>query len=188
MSVRMVTDEDYEFFDFLSPICWPNKSKKQIAEYRELVADGYLQIETMVENALVAASNGKYTRIAEAYRDYTDGSDAKKAVSQFRNNNKTRNTWMNTFAISSLSKKKGLIRAVCYSREQSKFYFFAIPHFMYTGKARVDIILDQSTGYKEPNGIPQGKWAICLVESFERLATITPLQAANRCRYYSKLG
>jgi hypothetical protein len=173
MSTALATQEDYKFFDFLAPYRWPTKSKKQIQAYRELVADGDLQIETVLENALVQACLGAYTRVAEKGRDFCDGGDAKKSISQFRNNDIARDLWTNSFAISGLSNKTGVIRAVCYSREQDKFYFFAIPYKAYKGMARVDISLDNSTGWSKPNGIPKGKWTRYMVPTFERLATIT---------------
>jgi hypothetical protein len=178
MSYAMVTTEDYKFFDFLAPYVWPKYTKKEIALLRKQVDMGIIQIETMLENALAAI--GKYKRIAEAYRDFTDNSDAKKAVSQFRNNDIAKDLWMNSFGISGLKNKTGLIRACCYSREQDKFYFFAIPHIAYNGMAKVDVLLDQSTGYKDPVGIPKGKWTKCQVDSFERLASITEKQAEKQ--------
>ena len=177
MSTALATPEDYKFFDFLAPYRWPTKSKKQTLAYRELVADGDLQIETVLENALVQACAGLYTRVAEIARDHSDGGDAKKSVSQFRNNNKAKDHWMNSFAITNLKNKTGIIRALCYSREQDKFYFFAIPYKAYKGMNRVDIMLDNSTGYREPLGIPKGKWAQYQVESFEQLSQITEKQA-----------
>jgi hypothetical protein len=54
--------------------------------------------------------------------------------------------------------------------------------------AEVEIILDQSTGYVEPKGIPQGKWARYQVDNFKILSTITETEAeqmmplsAERC-------
>jgi len=176
MSTSLATAEDYKFFDFLAPYRWPTKSKKQILSYRELVADGDLQIETILENALVQACRGAYTRVAETVRDFCDGGDAKKSISQFRNNDVARDHWMNSFAITNLKNKTGVIRAVCYSKEQDKFYFFAIPYKAYKGMARVDIMLDNSTGWRKPNGIPKGKWTRYIIPTFERLATITPAE------------
>ena len=179
MSYAMVTPEDYKFFDFLAPYVWPAYTKKEIALLRKQVEVGIIQIETMLENAL-ASTGGKYKRIAEAYRDFTDNSDAKKSCSQFRNNDIKRDQWTNSFAISGLKNKTGLIRACCYSKEQDTFYFFAIPHIAYRGMARVDVLLDNSVGYKEPAGIPKGKWTKCQVDSFEQLSTITEAQAEKQ--------
>jgi hypothetical protein len=177
MSSALATDADYKFFDFLSPYRWPTANKTQIKLYRELVADGDLHIETMLENALAVASNGQYRRIAEAYRDYDDDSDAKKSTSNFRNNDIAKDCWTNSCAITGLLNKKGLIRALCYSVYQDKFYFFAIPYNAYQGMKRVDVLMDNSIGYQEPHGIPKGKWTKCQVDSFERLATITENEA-----------
>jgi hypothetical protein len=70
-----------------------------------------------------------------------------------------------------------LIRGVGYSRQQNKFYFFAIPNKAYAGCNQVEVILDSSTGYKEPIGIPKGKWTRYMVKDFATLATITPDEA-----------
>lgn len=176
MSTALATPEDYKFFDFLAPYRWPKKTKAQREVFRELVQDGDLQIETMLENALVNASKGQYTRVAEVSRDFCDGGDAKKAISQFRNNDIARDHWTNSFAITNLKNKQGVIRAVCYSREQAKFYFFAIPYKAYKGRTRVEVSLDTSVGYRVPKGIPHGKWTRYQLTSFERLATITPAE------------
>ena len=179
MSTKLAIPEDYKFFDFLTPFRWPYKSLEHIELYRELVQHGDLQIETILENALAQASNKTYTRIAENHADFSDGSDAKKAISCFRNNNKAKNHWMNTFAITNLKNKTGLIRALCYSRYQEKFYCFAIPYPAYKGKSNLEIMLDNSTGYQEPLGIPKGKWSQFLVKDFKTLANITHEQAID---------
>jgi hypothetical protein len=177
MSYTTVTPEDYKFFDFLAPKLWPNYTKSQIKLLRQQVEHGIIQIETMLENALAKCSKNSYKRIAEAYRDFCDDSDAKKVTSSFRNNNIVLDQWTNSFAVSGLKNKIGLIRAVCYSKEQDKFYFFAIPHKAYKGMNRIDIILDTSYGYRKPQGIPKGKWIRYKVDNFNVLATITEAQA-----------
>jgi len=183
MSTQLATPEDFEFFDFLVPYRWPDKTAAEIALYRQLVAHGEIQLETVLENALVVASRGRYTRIAEDHADCSDGSDAKKSVSQFRNNNIALDQWTNSFAITNLKKKTGLIRALCLSKVTNRFHFFAIPYNAYNGMNRVDIMLDNSTGYREPLGIPKGKWTAYEVESFEALATVRHQDQA-RIRYY----
>ena len=180
MSTAMATEADFRFFDFLAPYRWPDKNQKQITIYRELVKNGDLELSTVLENALAQCSRGRYQRTATAYRDFSDGSDAKKVVSQFRNNHIAKKQWTNSFAISGLAKKEGLIRAVCYSIYNDRFYFYAIPHRAYRGRKRIDITLDCSIGYREPKGIPKGKWCCYQVESFERLATITPAEVERR--------
>lgn len=178
MSVSINTlEEDLKFFDFLAPYRWPKAGQNEIDLYRELVQTGDLQIETVLENALAIVSNGRYKRIAEAYRDFSDDSDAKKCTTSFRNNNIKEDRWMNSAAISGISKKVGLIRALVYSRAADRFYFFAVPHVAYKNLSKVEIIMDNSFGYQPPKGIPYGKWTKCMVPTFEILATITPKQA-----------
>jgi hypothetical protein len=177
MSNFLSTNEDFKFFDFLSKFIWPRYTKDKLNILRKEVKHGNLHIETLLENALAKKSKGQYKRIAEWYRDFCDNSDAKKSISQFRNNNIAKDRWTNSFFITGLAKKTGLIRAVCYSKEQDKFYFFAIPYVAYKGRSMIEIVLDASTGYKEPTGIPKGKWVRCQVESFNRLATITEGEA-----------
>jgi hypothetical protein len=177
MSFSTVTPEDYKFFDYLAPKLWTHLTPAEINVLRNQVKYGIIQLETMLENALAKCSKKAYKRIAEAYRDFCDNSDSKKSISQFRNNSIQRDQWMNSFAISGLKNKIGLIRAVCYSKEQDKFYCFAIPHKAYKGMNRIDIILDQSTGYKVPQGIPKGKWTRYMLPNFTALATITEAEA-----------
>lgn len=178
MSTRLVTEEDYKFFDFLAPYRWPNQSKSLIANYRQLVETGEIQIETLVENALAQASQGLYTRVCEDSYDFCDGSEAKKSVSCFRQNDYSRGQWTNSFAITNLKNKTGLIRAVCYSKQQDQFYFFAIPFAAYQGMSRIDIVLDTFSGYEgDPKGIPRGKWTRFQVDSFEQLAQLKPREA-----------
>ena len=183
MSTRLVTPEDYKFFDFLVPYRWPDKTPEEIVLYRELVAHGDIQIETVLENALCITSKGRYSRIAEDHADCSDGSDAKKSVSQFRNNDILRDKWTNSFAITNLKKKTGLIRALCLSKETGRFHFFAIPYNAYKGMKQVDITLDTSYGYREPQGIPRGKWTCFEVDSFEQLARVRHQDQA-RIKYW----
>jgi hypothetical protein len=172
MSTHLVTAEDYQFFDFLATYRWPNEPAYKIKLYRELVAHGEIQIETLLENSLCVVSRGRYSRIAKDHADCSDGSDAKKAVSQFRNNDIARDLWTNSFAITNLKNKTGLIRALCLSKETARFHFFAIPYNAYKGMSRIDISLDNSVGYCKPKGIPKGKWCAFEVKSFEKLATV----------------
>lgn len=183
MSTGVATPEDYKFFDFLAPYTWPHLSSEEIALLRSQVADGIIQIETVLENALARTSGGLYTRVAEVARDFCDGSDSKKAVSQFRNNVIGDPSvgkpcqWNNTISISGLKNKVGPIRALCYSKHSDEFYFFAIPLREFRGRDRIEVSLDHSTGYKcVPKGIPKGKWTQWKLESFTQLATITAEQ------------
>lgn len=183
MSTGVATPEDFKFFDFLAPYTWPHLTSDEIALLRSQVDDGIIQIETVLENALARTSGGLYTRVAEVSKDFCDGSDSKKAISQFRNNVLAKpeigkpGKWANTISITGLKNKEGPIRALCYSKHSGEFYFFAIPLREFRGRDRVEILLDQSTGYKcNPLGIPKGKWTRWQLNSFTQLATITAEQ------------
>lgn len=183
MSTQLVTEEDYKFFDFLAPYRWPDKTPNEILLYRELVSYGDLQIETILENALAITSN-TYKRIASVGQDFCDGSDAKKVVSQFRNNNIVQRTWTNSFKISGLQNKTGLIRALCFSKYANKFYGFVIPYFEYAGRQMIEVPLDRfSNGPGTPLGIPTGKWTKYLVRSFNELATKTEDDFVNNSNF-----
>lgn len=178
MSTRASTiNEDYKFFDFLAPYRWPDATRYQLSLYRELVDNGDLQIETVLENALCKTSKGLYKRISENFKDFSDNSDAKKATSSYRNN-KLGIQWTNSVFVSGISKKTGLIRALVYSRANEQFYFFAIPHQAYKNLDRVEISMDVTYSADAPIiGVPKGKWTKCMVPTFERLATITHQEA-----------
>ena len=178
MSTTLATPEDFAFFDFLAPIRWPNASAEVIAYYRRLVETGEIQIETLLENALVIASNGQYSRVATHGYDFTDFSDAKKVVSGFRCNNIRTNSYMNTFNVSNIKNKCGLLRVMGYSRYSSQFYFFAIPYSAYSNLSVLEIILDRSNDSDfTPLGVPRGKWVNYQVPDFYTLARITHEQA-----------
>ena len=176
MSTQLATMEDFQFFDYLAPFRWPTKTKRQIAHYRELVATGEIQIETLLENALCAASDGQYTRVCKDDRDHSDGSDAKKAVSQFRNNDHARDKWLNSWRITNVKNKRGLIRALCLSKQTGRFHHYAIPYEAYKDLSVIEITLDNSVGYQEPKGIPRGKWQRYEVKDFYELARVRESQ------------
>lgn len=184
MSTALATREDFKFFDFLAPYRWPKAGVRKILSYRELVEQGDLQIETVLENAL-AVTAGTYTRVAQVDRDFCDGSDAKKAISQYRNNHIQLNRWTNSAMISGIKNKRGLIRALVYSVYADEFYFFAIPYSAYAGINQIEISMDRSVGPMQPQGIPRGKWTAYQVGSFEQLATITEQQARELPKYHA---
>ena len=177
MSTGIATEADFAFFDELAPYRWPDKTKQELEVYRELVETGEIQIETLLENTLAIQSEGMYERVCENEYDFGDYSDAKKAVSSARTNQRAKNKFKVSFKISGVKNKIGLIRAMCYSILQKKFYYFAIPHFAYKDKKNsievsLDNIKNDSISTKAAQGIPQGEWARYLVSDFKTLATI----------------
>ena len=175
MSTQLATDEDFMFFDYLAPFRWQSKAdKNKIKVYRELVATGELQIESILENALVECSDGLYTRVCENTHDHSDGGDAKKVSSVFRCNNIKKDHWKNTWNVRKVSGKTGMLRILALSKQTKTFYHFAIPRPAYKHlKTDLEIVLDTSVGYADPKGIPHGKWMVYLVPDFKTLATVS---------------
>jgi hypothetical protein len=181
MSTRIATEADFAFFDELALHRWPDKTKEQRDVYRELVETGEIQIETLLENTLAIQSEGMYERVCKNEYDFSDGSDAKKSVSQPRTNYKLRGSFRNDFKISKVGNKIGMIRAMCYSTMQKKFYYFAIPRSEYQELNDINITLDSidiySINEKAAQGVPQGKWAKFMVPDFKTLAIIKDNEA-----------
>lgn len=193
MATMATTNEDYIFFDFLAKYRWPNATPAKILAYRELVENGDLQIETVLENALANASGGKYKRVAEVARDFTDNSDAKKVTSQFRQNNHKANTynnrgeerktnvdtWVNTYSVSNIKNKRGKLRILAYNKYLKEMEFYCIPYQAYkhltTGSGVLEISLGawrhESPTIDQLAQTHSGKWAKYKLKSFTELAT-----------------
>lgn len=192
MSTVATIPEDYKFFDFLAPLRWPEATPEQIACYRELVHDGDLHIETVLENALVVQSQGLYTRVA-GIDDFCGGwGDAKKSISTWRMNDTKRGSWTNSAKISNIKNKQGMLRCLVWSRYSDQFYFFAVPNVWYKDLSLVEINMDcaRSEPWIKgtlkpqdpiiPQGIPKGKWAKFAVPDFMTLARITEQEVIDR--------
>jgi hypothetical protein len=180
MATMAVTESDYRFFDVLAPYVWPSLSANHIRDHkRPDVDNGLVQIESLLEVALANASGGMYKRNAINGMDFTDGGDAKKTTTVYRNNNKVRDQWMNSAPVRRITSKSGLLRVMCYSKIPDQFYYFAIPPKAYNGLTLIEIICDTGGGLMVPQGIPKGKWTHWQVADFDTLATIT-LAQANR--------
>lgn len=145
-------------------------------DYNDLVNLNY---EDLFELA-IACVNKSITITLGASKDYNDNSDAKFAVSQFRNNDKARGAWMNSIAIKGTYEKTGPLRVCAYNKLADKFHFFFIPHsaFQHISKNGViEIILERVSGcYDEPEftGIPSRhmKWWEYEVDTFEEMCNI----------------
>lgn len=137
-----------------------------------------LNYEDLFELA-VACVNKSISITLGANKDYDDMSDAKFAISQFRNNNKTKGCWTNSIAIKGSYWKEGPLRVCAYNTLADKFHFFFIPHqeFQHISKNGViEIIIEQVSGYyHEPDfdGIPSlhRKWWNREVDTFEEMCT-----------------
>lgn len=173
---------------FIEAVIFLKKTRILIASRKQ--RNGYYNIPTLLEHTFSKLSCGRYERLDSDGLDFTDGSECKKCVSNLRKSN---GNFLNTFAISKIKNKKGLIRAICYSKRANDFYFFAIPYVAYHKLQRnkeeyIDVIeicietvknKEQARGKLNPTGI----WAKYRVDSLERLTTITHEEAIQT--YYS---
>lgn len=124
-----------------------------------------LNYEDLFELA-VACVNKSISITLGSNKDYNDSSDAKFAISQFRNNNINKGIWTNSIAIKGSYEKEGPLRICAYNQLADKFHFFFIPHsaFQHISKNGViEIIIEQESGcFHEPAfcGVPKKhrKW------------------------------
>lgn len=178
MGTRATTPEDHAFFEYLAPLRWPDKPLTIIQEFRELLITGDLQIETILENALVIQSGGLYTREAGIEDFSGNWGDAKKVVSQWRNNDTGKGTWLNSAPVHKIETKGYMLRIMCYSKISEQFFFYAIPNAFYQNIGRVEIIFDQyynCATEPTPYGLLKDghKWNDFVVADFKELATVT---------------
>jgi hypothetical protein len=139
-----------------------------------------LNYEDLFELA-VACVNKSICITLGAKKDYDDFSDAKFAISQFRNNNKSRGTWTNSISIKGSYEKEGSLRICAYNQLADTFHFFFIPHieFQHISKTGViEIIIEQVNGYHhEPDfaGVPKyhRKWWEWEADTFEEMCNAT---------------
>jgi len=167
--------EDMRFYDELKQYVFEKELDPVIeAHNRWMVDNGLLQIESLLEIAISNVNGIK--RAAVHGMDYIDGSDAKKVTSSWRNNNKIRGEWTNSFKITNINNKRGLLRAMCFNRVLSRFQYYAIPYSAYahlTGDS-LDITLESYRGcFNEP--MPRGegtksKWDNYRKSSFIEMA------------------
>jgi hypothetical protein len=146
-----------------------------------------LNYEDLFELA-VACVNKSISITLGANKDYSDKSDAKFAISQFRNNNKIKGCWTNSISIKGSYCKEGPLRVCAYNTLADKFHFFFIPHseFQHISKNGViEIIIEQVNGcFYEPdfNGQPSyhRKWWQYEVETFEEMCNLKPGNVRKR--------
>tara|TARA_R100000808_G_scaffold24721_1_gene57857 strand:+ start:4132 stop:4626 length:495 start_codon:yes stop_codon:yes gene_type:complete len=152
---------DIRFLNFLWPFTkWSNENKINKSVYDELISAGEIQIETLYENTLAYQSNGKFIKESGDGRDFSDGSDAKKSTVRWRNK---RNHY--DAPVTGILNKIGDLRVLVYEWNLDKFYFFKIPHSIYTGMKYIEIPFDKET--YEPKR--KNKWWGYEVPSFEEL-------------------
>lgn len=168
-------NEDLLFYHELKQYIWPNLTKRLDEHNIEMVKNGLVQIETLLELAISRLGNLKIDH--QWGRDFADGSDAKKVTSSFRNNNIIKGQWTNSYQVRNYKTKTGTLRVMGWNRFANRFDYYVIPNraFQHLTGPALEIVLDSFTGYyNEPS--PTGrssysKWNVYKVKDFYQLAT-----------------
>jgi len=152
-------------------------TQEELEVLKKLSKIGLIQRERLVE---IAISNLSGIAMDSTHgRDHADGSDTKTVVSQMRNNNHSRGSWMNSFTIRNVKTKTGALRVVAYNKLQEKFHYFFIPKVAYGDTVdQIEIVIENVRGYmNQPNftGTPSThrKWWDYEVNTFEELCKLT---------------
>lgn len=161
---------DLKFFDELYDHRYPQSTAEDRAMRRKMCEDGEIQIETMLENAICLA--GGLTKDSVDHRDFTDGSDAKKVVSQYRR--KTKGD-ANGYLIPKVTNKTGTLRIMAWNKLAGRFDYFVIPNKAYRHTSTLEITLciySGDTGY--------GQYRKYQVKNFKEMATFTGNEVDER--------
>lgn len=147
---------------------------------RKAVEMGLVQRERLAEIAISEVSG-----IAIDSRngmDHADGSDTKTVVSSYRNNNKSKGCWTNSFMVRGVKTKVGPLRIIAYNKMLDKFHYFFVPYEAYRNcSATVEIIIESVYNhFDDPNfdGVPEDwrKWWNWECKSFEEMCKKTSSQ------------
>jgi hypothetical protein len=123
--------------------------------------------------------------------DFSDGSDAKFVLAQYRNNKKAQGEWMNSFMIQNIKHKEGMLRVCAYDKISEKFYFFAIPPSAYTNpvpkSGTIEIVIERFSGKQYINNQPNWtgeprrdyKWWNFEVDNYNEMANKTDTEVEN---------
>ena len=165
-----------KFREVLFPILKKNKFNALTED--ELM---HLHVESLLELA-IGVVNKNIKVICTKKNDFDDGTAAKSACSQFRNNNVKKGTWQHSAKVTG-HKKESHLRCMVYDDINDKFYYFVIPQEAVTNVSNLEIVFETFTNtYVEPTwGEPKRfrtrgsglrKWWNWEVESFEEMACI----------------
>lgn len=177
---------DVAFFNEFFPYLGYNFDEHQLSAIKQIVCDGLLQRDRMIE--LAAAKVGGLEVCSQHGQDFSDGSDMKTVVSQMRQNIKKRDPlteeiknkshreghWTSSFTVNKIKSKIGSLRVVAYNKILNKFHYFWIPNDAFQNINAIEIGVENYYGNVEPNwtGEPnrKRKWWSYEVNSFEELA------------------
>lgn len=129
---------EYLIFDAIFDYAYPNADKKQRDFCRDMIEDGTLAVETILELAISNCGNLK--RVHSKGMDFVDGSDAKKAVLTYR---KRDGRYVAT--IGNIKNKTGILRCVIANTAKNKVEFYKFPQSLYQRYTRDLVIVYNSS-------------------------------------------
>ncbi len=137
---------------------WRDKNPLELLE--QMVSHGVLQIDALVEQAI--SRKGGLKRESVEGRDFEDGSDAKKANTQWLiEDTQTRRV----ATIKNIQGKQGVLRIIVAETLTDHVYYFKVPRRAYRGLKQISI-------YFNGDGSPKaGKWFEYEVSTFEELSS-----------------
>jgi hypothetical protein len=125
---------------------------------RKMVADGVIQMDALVEKAI--SVKGKLKRQSGEGRDFVDGSDAKKALTQPLIE---KYSHRRVATIRNIEGKHGALRIIVAETLTGKTYYFKVPKNKYKGLRCIRI-------YFNADGTPKdGKWFQYRCSTFKQL-------------------
>ena len=107
-------------------------SKQKTKFFVDAANHGVIAVETFLEQAI--AKVGGLTRTNKNGRDFTDGSDAKKATILIHDVSDGYNNLKRSATIANLKNKRGILRIMIADPIYEKLYYFKVPRSLYMGK------------------------------------------------------
>ena len=128
-------------------------SKDELSVALKLVKEGLIDLNWALEKSIAKVNTDILHESVEG-RDFSDGSDATKIVSQGGDSPR--------FVVGNLGNKIGSRRVMGYNKVRKQINYFVIPYEAFEGKEEIKISIDRKTG--EISSPTYGKYE---VDSFE---------------------
>jgi hypothetical protein len=135
------------------------KNMDPLVLLRKMVSEGVIQMDALFEQAI--SVKGKLKRESVEGRDFVDGSDAKKALTQpMVEENKTPRR---VAQITNIVGKHGALRIIVGETLTGKTYYFKVPKQAYQGLRSIRIYFNEDGSPKD------GKWFQYQCNTFKEL-------------------
>lgn len=180
--------DDVKIFNFLYSKAYPNRRDRK--KLQALVWDGVITVETLLEKAL--AIQGGLIRDSIHGRDFTDGSDAKKATASIGRDSGRRKRVDGTISynprnrytatVGHIETKNGALRVLVYEPKFDKFHFFLIPAGLYDDVKTLKFEFNIESGKL----VDSCRWSPYKVGSFKDLSRKISVARSRRKSYNAK--